>query len=144
MATLLEEMGGLPALSAMISDFIDRVRADVMIGFHFKHADPDVLKQRETEFSARALGGTDVPYTGRSMREAHAAHMIRPGQFNRRLVILRQTMVAHQVPLHVQEALLAHAERLRAQVLQVPDACAPPPSTRPDAPAAPSPTSAKS
>lgn len=133
-------MGGLPALSAMISDFIDRVRADVMIGFHFNHADPDVLKQRETEFSARALGGTHVTYTGRPMREAHAAHAIRPGQFNRRLVILRQTMDAHQVPAEVQAALLAHAERLRAQVLQGAEACV----TVPTLPTAPNTPTAES
>ncbi len=49
--TLLAQMGGLEALRPVISDFIDRVRADVMIGFHFNAVDPEVLKQRELERS---------------------------------------------------------------------------------------------
>ncbi len=122
---LLDVLGGLEALRPIISDFIDRVRADVMIGFHFNGVDPDILKQRELEFTARALGG-DLPYTGRGMRQAHASHPILPGQFNRRLTILRQTLIAHQAPQVVIDAILLHTERLRGQILQTADTCAPP------------------
>ena len=126
--TLLAQMGGLEALRPVICDFLDRVRADVMIGFHFNAVDPDVLKQRELEFTARALGG-DIAYTGRGMRQAHAQHPILPGQFYRRLTILRQTLADHAVPQPVVDAIVLHTERLRPQILQWPDSCAPP--TRP-------------
>lgn len=118
-------MGGLEALRPVIADFVDRMRADVMIGFHFNHVDPEVLKQRELEFSALALGGK-LAYTGRKLPEAHAQHPILPGQFDRRLMILRETMADHQVPEPVQKALLKHAQKLRSQILQRPDTCAPP------------------
>ncbi len=123
--TLLAQMGGLDALRPVISEFIDRVRADVMIGFHFNAVDPDVLKQRELEFTARALGG-EIAYTGRGMRQAHAQHPILPGQFYRRLMILRQTLADHNVPEPVVAAIILHTERLRGQILQMPDLCAPP------------------
>jgi hemoglobin len=123
--TLLDAMGGIDALRPVISEFIDRVRADVMIGFHFNAVDPDVLKQRELEFTARALGG-DLPYSGRPMRQAHAQHPILPGQFYRRLTILRETLAAHHVPQPVCDAILLHTERLRGQILQMEDGCTPP------------------
>ena len=122
---LLAQMGGLDALRPVIFDFVDRVRADVMIGFHFNGVDADVLKQRELEFTARALGA-DIPYTGRGMRHAHASHPILPGQFYRRLTILRETLRDHAVPQHIADALLTHTERLRDLIVRVPDACAPP------------------
>lgn len=122
---LLDQMGGIDALRPIINDFIDRVVNDVMIGFHFNGVDRDLLKQRELEFTARALGG-DIPYTGRGMRQAHAAHPIMPGQFYRRLTILRETLLAHAVPQPVIDAILLHTERLRGQVLQSMDACATP------------------
>ncbi len=129
---LLDTMGGLDALRPVINDFIDRVRADVMIGFHFNAADPDLLKQRELEFTARALGA-DIPYTGRGMRQAHANHPILSGQFYRRLMILRQTLADHAVPQPVTEAILLHTERLHDLIVRVPDACSPPkrPTERP-------------
>ena len=122
---LLDVMGGVDALRPVISDFIDRVVNDVMIGFHFNGVDRDVLKQRELEFTARALGG-DLPYSGRGMRQAHAQHPILPGQFYRRLTILRETLEAHGVPAPVRDAILLHTERLRGQIVQSMDACSPP------------------
>ena len=118
--------GGIEALRPVIADFIDRVRSDVMIGFHFNGVDVAQLKQRELEFSARALGA-DVAYSGRPLRRAHARHPILPGQFDRRLTLLRQTLADHAVPAVIATALLAHTEALRGEILLRPATCAPPP-----------------
>jgi truncated hemoglobin YjbI len=113
--TLFDDIGGEPALRRIIDRFVDRVFDDVMIGFFFRHARRERIKQKEYEFAAQHLGaGTE--YTGRSIAEAHRAHPIMGGQFARRLMILKETLEAEQVPEHVKQHWLAHTESQRALV----------------------------
>ena len=113
-STLLDAIGA-DALRAVITDFYDRVFADVMIGFMFVGKDKARLIEKEWEFAARMLGA-DVRYTGKSMPDAHARVPITGGHFDRRTQILRDTLAAHHVPAEVQAAWLGHVEALRAQI----------------------------
>ena len=110
-----ERLGGVDGLRPIIDDFVDRVRSDLMIGFFFRTVPTARLKQRELEFAARHLGGK-VEYTGRAMNEAHGPHKIMGGQFNRRLTLLKQTLLAHAVPEDIIQSWLIHNESLRSQV----------------------------
>src|SRR5690349_2885138 len=89
--TMFEEMGGEPVLRRVIDVFVDRVFDDAMIGFFFRNASRARIKEKEYEFAARHLGA-DVAYTGKPLPEAHAPHRIMGGQFQRRLVILKETL----------------------------------------------------
>ena len=112
MPTLFEDLGGEPVLRQIIDRFVDRVFDDVMIGFFFRSARRERIKQKEYEFAARHLGaGTE--YTGRPLDEAHRAHPIMGGQFARRLTILKETLEAAGVPEHVKQHWLSHTEALR-------------------------------
>jgi hemoglobin len=113
--TLFDQMGGEPALRRVVDRFVDRLFDDVMIGFFFRDARRERVKEKEYEFAARHLGGP-VTYTGRPIREVHAAHPIMGGQFNRRLQILKETLEELGVPEAVREHFLAHTESLRGQV----------------------------
>ena len=62
--TLFEQLGGEPALRAIVDRFVDRVFDDTLIGFHFAKANRARIKAKEYEFAAAHLGG-DVEYTGR-------------------------------------------------------------------------------
>lgn len=115
MSTLFDDLGGEPALRQIIDRFVDRVFDDVMIGFFFRNARRERIKQKEYEFAAHHLGA-DVPYTGRPIDEAHRAHPIMGGQFARRLMILKETLEAAGVPEHVKRHWLAHTESLRPLV----------------------------
>lgn len=113
--TLFDDIGGEPALRRIIDRFVDRVFDDVMIGFFFRNARRERIKQKEYEFAAQHLGaGTE--YTGRPIDEAHRAHPIMGGQFARRLMLLKETLEAEQVPEHVKQHWLAHTESQRALV----------------------------
>jgi hemoglobin len=113
--TLFDDIGGEPALRRIIDRFVDRVFDDVMIGFFFRNARRERIKQKEYEFAAQHLGaGTE--YTGRPIGEAHRAHPIMGGQFARRLMILKETLEAEHVPEHVKQHWLAHTESQRALV----------------------------
>jgi hemoglobin len=111
---LYARIGG-DALRAVIVDFYQRVFADVMIGFLFVGKDPQRLIDKEWEFTAHFLGA-DVEYTGRPMRQAHAASPIFGGHFERRLQILRQTLAAHGVDDEVARAWIEHQQLLRPQI----------------------------
>lgn len=113
--THFERLGGSTRLHLIVSDFVDRVVSDLMIGFFFKKIPLERLKQRELEFASIHLGGT-ATYSGRPLQTAHAPHRIMGGQFNRRLVILKQTLRDHNVPHDIIIDWLAHNESLRAAI----------------------------
>lgn len=112
MASHFDEIGGEPVLRAIIEDFVGRLFDDAMIGFFFARVSRPRLEKFEYQHAAELLGA-DVTYGGRSLSEAHARHPIMGGQFDRRKQILRNTLVDHGVPQHVQQAWLDHVESLR-------------------------------
>ncbi|HEX9445819.1 MAG TPA: group 1 truncated hemoglobin [Candidatus Binatia bacterium] len=113
--TLFEQIGGEPKLREIIDAFIDRVFADRMIGFFFRNADKNRIKEMEYQLTAEFLGGP-VEYRGRPLAAAHAKHPIMGGQFARRLKILQETLDRFQVAPAVRDAWLAHNESLRALI----------------------------
>ena len=113
--TMYDELGGEPALRAIIDRFVDRVMDDAMIGFFFRNVSRQRLKDKEFEFAARHLGA-GLEYTGRSIQQAHARHPIMGGQFMRRLQILKETLDEFGVPAHIRDHWLFHTESLRDQV----------------------------
>jgi hemoglobin len=113
--SLFEKLGGEPVLRRIIDRFVDRVFEDRMIGFFFRNASRERLKEKEYEFAARHLGA-EIPYTGRPVREAHGAHGIMGGQFMRRLKILEETLDEFRVSGDVKRHWLDHNAKLRPLV----------------------------
>lgn len=108
---------GEDALRAIVNDFVDAVFADAMIGFFFRAADRERIKRFEYEHAAAFLGAP-VTYGGRALGQAHAAHRIMAGHFNRRKEILRQTLEHHRVPKDIADAWLDHTESLRSIIVR--------------------------
>jgi hemoglobin len=117
-STLFDRIGEA-ALRRVLEDFYDRVFADPMIGFMFEGRNKARIIKKEHELVARMLGAPDR-YTGRPMREAHAAHRIFGGHFARRQELLRQVLEAHGIDPEVRAAWLAHNDALRPQVTSDP------------------------
>ncbi|RMD98295.1 MAG: group 1 truncated hemoglobin [Deltaproteobacteria bacterium] len=115
MKTHFELLGGEGPLHRIIDTFVDRMFDDIMIGFFFKGVDRDRLKAMEYAFSAAFLGAP-VQYRGKPIEAAHARHPIMEGHFDRRLAILRETLIEAEVPEVIREAWLAHTEQLRPLV----------------------------
>ena len=110
-----DDIGGEPALRAIIDDFVDRTFADTMIGFLFARANRERVKRFEFEHAAAFLGAP-VVYGGRDLAEAHKRHPIMGGHFGRRRQILKLTLERHGVPAHIRDAWLAHQDALRGEV----------------------------
>ena len=113
--SLFEQIGAEP-LRAVVTDFYDRVFADVMIGYMFEGKNKQRLIDKECELTARFLGGS-APYTGKSMRDAHAALQIFGGQFDRRLQILKNVLRDHRIDAEVAQAWIDHQVALRDHVV---------------------------
>jgi hemoglobin len=117
--TLFEQLGGEPAVRRIVGDFMDRVFTDRMIGFFFRNADKERIKELEYQLAAAFLGAA-VKYTGRPLGAAHAKHPIMGGHFARRKQILKETLDFHRVPEPIKAAWLEHTEKLRALITTQP------------------------
>ncbi|MEM6733423.1 MAG: group 1 truncated hemoglobin [Myxococcota bacterium] len=113
--TDFERIGGEEKLRTIIDVFVDRVFDDLMIGFHFRGAKRKRVKRFEYEHAAEHLGGP-VSYGGRALREAHAAHRIMGGHFDRRSQILREVLDAHEVNSDIRDRWLDHVQSLRGHI----------------------------
>jgi hemoglobin len=134
--TLYELLGGEPALRRLIDRFVDRLFDDVMIGYLFRNADRERVKQKEFEHAAEHLGGPFV-YTGRPLAQAHAPHQVRSGQFMRRVQILKDTLAELAAPAPVVEHFIAHTLSLRPLITEGDDGvCDPSPERGSPGPAA--------
>jgi hemoglobin len=123
--TPFEQLGGEIRLRRIVSDFIDRVFADRMIGFFFHHADKKRIKEMEYQLAAEFLGAA-VKYQGRPLDQVHAKHPIMGGHFARRKQLLKETLEFHAVPETIKGAWLQHTEDLRALITAQPgSACDP-------------------
>ena len=112
MDSLFEQLGGELKLRQIVDTFIDRVFADRMIGFFFRRADKERIKEMEYQLAANFLGA-NIEYRGRPLERAHARHPIMGGHFARRKQILKETLESYEVADNIREAWLKHTEDLR-------------------------------
>ena len=117
MSSLFEQLGGEAQLRRIISTFIDRVFEDTMIGFFFRHANRERIKEMEYQLAAGFLGA-GVVYEGRPLDQVHARHPIMGGHFARRKQILRETLESYHVPEAIRDVWLTHTEELRPLITQ--------------------------
>jgi len=110
--SLYEQLGGEPALRRVVDRFVDRMFDDMMIGYLFRSAKRERVKDKEFEHAAEHLGG-GISYTGKMLDAAHRPHQIRGGQFMRRLQILKSTLEELGVPEPVKEHWIRHTLELR-------------------------------
>src|ERR1700733_2308173 len=79
--SLYDRLGGLPAITAVVDEFVNRTTTDPRINQRFFNVDADNLKKLLTEFVCMATGGT-CKYEGRDMGTAHAGMGLVDDEFN--------------------------------------------------------------
>jgi hypothetical protein len=105
-----------PLLRAITRELVERMRGDLMIGFHFAKVDPVRLAELEYQHAAASLGAP-VNYEGRPLRSAHAVHRIAGGHFARRRELLRQLLERHAAPRAMADAWLAATDASREEIV---------------------------
>lgn len=69
--SVYDEIGGAPALKAVVTVFYDRVVADPELARWFQDVDMSRLKAHQRAFLTAALGGPEM-FSGRGLDAAHA------------------------------------------------------------------------
>ena len=84
-------------LRKILIDFYQRMERDVMIGFFFTGKDVEAIALKQLSFLMRAMGATPS-YSGKAPADAHGElPPIRRGMFDRRLRILEETLIDHNL-----------------------------------------------
>jgi hemoglobin len=104
--TLYERLGGRPAITAVVDDFVGNVAADKRINRFFANANIDRLKARLVEQICQGTGGPCV-YSGRDMKSAHAGMGVQGKHFDALVQDLGKTLHKFKVPAREQKELVA-------------------------------------
>lgn len=115
MVVLYDSSLDIEKLKYIVDEFVDKMFDDVMIGFFFRKADKQRIKEKEFEFLAEFLG-FDIKYTGLLIPEAHQKHYIMGGQFSRRKQMLKETLEKYSVSENLVNIIMEHTEKFRMSI----------------------------
>jgi len=116
MASLYDRLGGKPAITAVVDDFIRNVAADKRINVFFAHTDIPPFRQKLIDFFCAGTGGPCV-YAGRDMKTAHTGMGVRNRDFNALVADLGKTLKKFKVPAHEQTELVAVLGPMRKDIV---------------------------
>jgi len=114
--TLFQRLGGLDAISAVVTDFDARLAADPRISAFFRGIDDEAFKAKLTEQLCRVTGGP-CRYTGRTMREAHAQLNVTNADFDALVEDLVASLDHFSVGAREKTELLAILGPLRREIV---------------------------
>jgi len=104
--SLYDRLGGKPAITAVVDDFVARVAADRRINRFFANTDIPSFKAKLVDQICEASGGP-CKYTGKDMKAAHAGMGITDADFNALVEDLVATLDKFKVPEKEKSELLA-------------------------------------
>src|SRR6266576_7240622 len=114
--SLYDRLGGQPAITAVVDDFVGNVAADNRINGFFARTDISRLKKNLVDQICQGTGGP-CTYTGRDMRTAHKGMNITDAQFNALVEDLKKTLDKFKVPENEQGDLLAVLGPMKPQIV---------------------------
>ena len=94
---LYERLGGKPAITAVVDDFVGNVAADSRINGRFANTNIPHLKQMLVDQICAGTGGP-CTYTGRNMEAAHRGMNISEAEFGALVEDLVKTLDKFKVP----------------------------------------------
>ena len=104
--SLYDRLGGKPAITAVVDDFIGNVAADTRINQRFGGANIPRLKTRLVDQICEASGGP-CKYTGQNMRDAHTGMKITDAEFTALVEDLVKSLDKFKVPAKEKGELLS-------------------------------------
>jgi truncated hemoglobin YjbI len=104
-------------VTQILLDFYRRMSSDAMLGFFFQGRDVASIAMKQKQFLLRAFGASPS-YSGKPPADAHTAlPPILEGQFNRRLVLLAETLRAHGLSEAQTETWVSFENAFRAGIV---------------------------
>ncbi|HEY5944212.1 MAG TPA: hypothetical protein VIV40_01915, partial [Kofleriaceae bacterium] len=114
--SLYDRLGGLPAITAVVDEFVNRTTADPRIKDRFFNTDAVQLKKLLTEFVCMATGGS-CKYTGRDMATTHGGMELVDDEFNALVENLVGALDKFKVPEKEKGELLGALGPLKPQIV---------------------------
>lgn len=117
--SLYDRLGGKPAITAVVDDFVGRVAADTRINGKFANANIPRLKSMLVDQICQASGGP-CTYTGRDMKSVHAGMDISGGDFDALVGDLVTTLNKFKVPEREKNELLGALGPMKSDIVEKP------------------------
>ena len=114
--SLYERLGGKPAITAVVDDFVGNVANDTRINKRFANADIPRLKSRLVDQVCEATGGP-CKYTGANMRDAHTGMKITDAEFNALVEDLVKSLDKFKVPAKEKNELLGALGGMKGDIV---------------------------
>ena len=118
---LYDRLGGEPAVTAVVDEFLKRVAADKRINGRFINVDLTRLRTLMIQFVSQATGAP-VAYTGREMHDSHAGLQIVDEEFDAIVEDLTGALVQLKVPAREKNELLGALGPLKPKIVNLPPA----------------------
>jgi hemoglobin len=115
--SLYRDLGGLPAITAVVDDLLATTDADPRTAPFFQGVSHKRLRQKLIEQLCSVSGGP-CQYTGRSMQEAHKGLGIDQAAFNALVEDLQAALEKEHVPYRAQNRLLALLAPMSREVIE--------------------------
>src|SRR5690349_16008721 len=117
-ASLYDRLGGKPAITAVVDDFVGNVAADNRINRRFAHANIPFMKSSLVDQICQATGGP-CQYTGPDMRTVHTGMHITDAEFNDLVEDLQKSLDKFKVPTAEQNELLTALGGLKPDIVGI-------------------------
>lgn len=113
---VFEQFGGMSGMTALMDDFMAILLEDPRMRPFFEKVDHDRVKRQLAEQFCAVLGG-GCAYSGRDMKETHAAFAIDKADFNALVEDLQIAMARRDIPFRAQNKLLALLAPMHREVI---------------------------
>lgn len=117
--SLYERLGGKPAITAAVDQFVANVAADPRINGRFAATDIPKLKRHLVDQLCAGTGGP-CTYEGRDMKRTHTGMKISEAEFGALVEDLVKSLNTLKVPTREQQDLLAILGPMKKDIVEVP------------------------
>ena len=114
--TLYDDLGGQPAIDAIVDNFIKEIAADPQIFPYFADSHVSRFREKITEHFCHISDGP-CQYTGDNMVDIHVGMQISENHFNRVVDLLYNAMAQDNIPHRPQNRLIARLAPLRKDII---------------------------
>jgi hemoglobin len=112
------DAGGETGIEKCLTAFYEKMSQDILLGFFFTDHDLNHIIQQQKTFLLRAMG-KNYQYSGKSPAAAHKKiPPILKGHFDRRMVLLRETLKEFKLPEASIQTWVDFEENFRSRIVQ--------------------------